>query len=215
MKKLFLKLLIGICIVTGCFVFMVQDSDAHPPSSIEADYIKEEGKLYVYMGHVSHEHRRHYIRKTQININGEELAIERNRQQIDPSHYGFAVSLKPEEGDEITIKSYCSEGGKKSTTLLIPEEKDKKNKKAKAQEKKESAVKAKVLAYQTERRGSDIYGSKKSIYDSKKDVFDTQTNPYESRGKIYKSKTQAIGHEADVYGSKKSPYKKNNKGSGY
>jgi hypothetical protein len=200
-----LYLTAGILFLFPTFVLAV------PPSTIEADYVKEDGKLYVIMGHVSRDHTHHYIRKTEIFINGKEAAVEFNRQQIDPNSYGFAISLSPKENDEVTIKAFCSEGGSKEVSLVIPEEKSDQD--ANKPSKPESEVKAKVLAYESFRADVGIYDSKADVYGNKSEIFDSKVDPMKSKAGVYGSKKETMSDQTDVYGSKSSAVEE--KGGGY
>ena len=155
MKKYFLTILLIVFIVPAAF--------AHPPTSIEAEYIKAEGKLYVYMEHLSRNHSRHYIKKTVIDINGKEATTEYNRQQIDPNEYAFSTGLKARAGDEITVTAYSSEGGVRSVSITVPPEGN--NKEALA--KKEGDVKAKVEKYRSNDTSVGVYDSKAKASESK------------------------------------------------
>jgi len=203
MKKIFSLMISAFLFATPAL--------ATPPSTIEADYVKDDGKLYVFMSHVSRDHHNHYIRKTDVFINGKKLASESNRQQIDPNSYGFALSLSPKENDEVTVKAYCSEGGTKTVSFVVPEEK--KGKAAAEEAKKESEIKAKVLAYKNFRTDVGIYDSKADVYESKSEIFDSKVDPMKSKEGVYGSRADAIGEGKDVYGSKKSAVEE--KHSGY
>jgi len=145
---------------------------AHPPSSIEADYQKDDSELYVFMKHLSRNNNRHYIRMTEISINGEKVAVQSNRQQIDPAQYAFVVVLEPEENDEISIKAYCANGGTKEVSIVIPEEVE-----GEEEAEEESEVKSRVSAYQKRRTGSKVYSHGSNVYNSKSNIYNSKTNP--------------------------------------
>ena len=156
MKKIFLMMLM---LLASCL-----NAQAHPPSSVEIDYIQEEGRLYVYMDHLSRDHRKHYIRKTVIFVNGGEVLTESNRQQIDPNAYAFSIDLTAKENDTIMVKAYSTEGGIAEASIVVP----KKSEEAAPV----SEVKAKVEDYKNKDRSVDIYSSQETdIYGSQKDVY--------------------------------------------
>jgi len=157
MRKIFLAVLYML-------VFCL-NAQAHPPSSVEADYIQGEGRLYVYMDHLSRNNRKHFIRKTVISVNGKEVTTESNRQQIDPNGYAFSIDLKAKENDSIMVKAYSTMGGVAEATIVVP----KKNEGAEAPA---SDVKAKVEAYMNKAQSVDVYGSQKTeIFGSQEDVY--------------------------------------------
>ena len=155
MKKIVLTLL--------SLLFLSATAQAHPPTSVEIDYVLDDGQLYVYMEHLSRDHRKHYIRKTSIFLNEKEVATESNRQQIDPNAYAFSVSLEAKEGDLIEVKAFSSEGGVASGTLTVPEKGEGKT--------AESAVKVKVEEFKNKDRSSGVYDSQEKVIDNKSDVY--------------------------------------------
>jgi len=155
MKKTFLFLLTALLLPLNAV--------AHPPASIEIDYVKSEGRLYVYMDHLSRDHRKHYIRKTVISVNGKEVATESNRQQIDPNVYAFSVGLEAKENDTVMVKAYSMEGGVAEASVVV--------KPSGQEDSAESAVKAKVEEYKNKDRSADVYGSQEKNMDQKPDVI--------------------------------------------
>ncbi|HLF18393.1 MAG TPA: hypothetical protein VI749_05805 [Candidatus Omnitrophota bacterium] len=164
-----------IAVMTAMLLFGV-NGWATPPSILEIDYIKEEGKLYVYMDHLSRDHTRHYIRKVSIMKNGEEVATKTNRQQVDPNHYAFSIDVQAAANDEITVTTFCSEGGKKSTSIVVPKD-EKENKEAKP-----SDIKAKVEGLKDKEEQAPVYSSKGEVFQDKADVYENKEDMMKRKG---------------------------------
>jgi hypothetical protein len=148
MKKIFLFVLMAL--------LLPLNAQSHPPTTVEIDYTLGEGQLYVYMDHLSRDHRKHYIRKTVIFVNGEEVATESNRQQTDPNTYAFSVGLEAKETDTIMVKAYSTEGGVAEGSVVVQ--------KSGGEGSAGSGVKAKVEAYKNKDRSVDVYGSQEKAY---------------------------------------------------
>ena len=161
----------GIFLLGLIFLMGGTNAQAHPPKNIEAEYIQEEGKLYILIEHLSRDPREHYIRKVTISVNGEEVITERMHQQVDPNKVVLTLDLEAEGGDQIEIKAYCSEGGTHALEIEALKEEDKGKKSV-------GEVKAKIEGLEDKDASADVYGSKENVFGSDEDVDEEEESAY-------------------------------------
>jgi len=111
----------------SCLIFFMSTlaigAQAHPPSEITLTYDLESSSLSVDMAHVTQDTYDHFIRSLETRVNaGEPINVYHNQQQSSPTNALFSVNVAAEEGDMISVKASCSEGGTKAASLELPKE---------------------------------------------------------------------------------------------
>lgn len=109
-----------LTIILGA-TFQLSSAFAHPPSEMNLNYIHEEELLRVEMTHVSHDIRDHYIRKIYVFKNDEKSALVYLTRQNSPKIAIEDISIKADSEDVIRVKVFCSTGGAKEETVIVPE----------------------------------------------------------------------------------------------
>lgn len=97
---------------------------AHPPAEIELKFDVSASAIDVTIMHKSDDSNDHHIRKIVVYKNGQEYIVERNHQQVNPTRFLLNIPVNVKEGDELQVKAYCSEGGSRSASIIVKNEKD-------------------------------------------------------------------------------------------
>lgn len=97
---------------------------ATPPQEINLSYDSDKGILRVEAKHVTHK-KKHYIRKMVIYHNAEENPkVLFFTRQSKPSEFLKNFLMQANPGDTIRVKLFCSKGGTKEKSIVIPEIED-------------------------------------------------------------------------------------------
>ena len=112
-----------ILIVFSLFIFwLTPTSDAHPPRNITLNYNDSDKILVIDIKHLSRDHARHYIKKIEVSLNGNDPQIIFNRQQVRPNNFTKEIPYQATSSDIIAVKAYCSKGGKFEESLTVTDE---------------------------------------------------------------------------------------------
>ncbi|MDP8266251.1 MAG: hypothetical protein P9M07_04820 [Candidatus Aceula meridiana] len=115
MKKLFIFLVIML-ISSSAF--------AHPPIEMTLSYDMKLKTLTVSMIHVVSTNRnQHYIKEIWVTEEEGDPVVFNYRRQQKPREVIEAIPFDAKEGDTIFVKVYCSKGGIKKASIVIPENK--------------------------------------------------------------------------------------------
>ncbi len=114
MKK---SLLISIGFI---LLLMVSITYAHPPSDIQIAFDPQTKMLNAVMMHNTSNPLKHYIKKVDIALNGEDITeltfSKQENNQIQSVSY-FIPDAK--EGDVISVEGYCSISGKIKEEIVV------------------------------------------------------------------------------------------------
>ena len=100
-------------------LFYFNYSFATAPKQINLSYDKQKELLIIDIDHISHNVRKHYIRKIEIYKNNE-LIKEFFPPAQKPTGLSISTPLIAKEKDEIMVKAICKEAGSARQMLIIP-----------------------------------------------------------------------------------------------
>jgi len=113
MLKIFLVLLINV-------FFIVQPGYAHPPSKIDAAYSPETKILSVVVTHPVNDRRKHFIKRVDVSLNGEQIEKKEFKTQTDNATQMVSFTIAGARSDDvITVEAQCNISGKLTETIEV------------------------------------------------------------------------------------------------
>jgi len=102
------------------FLLMVSDAYAHPPSDIKITFDPQTKTLNAVIVHNTSNPLKHYIKKADIALNGEEITELTFSKQENNQGQSVSYSIpNAKEGDVISVEGYCSISGKSKKEIAI------------------------------------------------------------------------------------------------
>lgn len=96
---------------------LISTAAAHPPNELSIEYNLSTTELKVKLSHATLDRTEHFIRKYSVYKNGELIEEKRVNKQTSAYSFSTTLNIEAEEGDEISVKVNCSEGGSKTASL--------------------------------------------------------------------------------------------------
>lgn len=116
-----------------CIFVFFGKVDAEPIREVNLEYDYEAQVLKINVKHITRDKKDNYVRKVMIFKNAKEAGVEYYNVQPDPVMLSVEHSLPAEEGDQISVKAFASDGGFKEAAITVvkPSSDDKKEEEAK------------------------------------------------------------------------------------
>ena len=103
-----------------CFMLLLNNAYAHPPSKIDINYDKATNTISSVIKHKSFFKKKHRISNVEILINGELVKTEVFDIQFNRKEQRFSSVLENiKDGDEISIVAYCNLYGKRTASMQV------------------------------------------------------------------------------------------------
>ena len=109
-----------ITILTVLFLVAASYAAAHPPTSIELDYSRDDGILGIWIGHVVGNTSSHFTEEVEVKVGGREAAELRYVSQGDRSGERIVVTIgRFAPGTRIEVKAECNRSGNMTGVLVV------------------------------------------------------------------------------------------------
>ena len=104
-----------------CGLFIVNATAfAHPPSDIKIQFDDKTKTLTAVITHRVSNPKTHYIYKTDIGLNGQEIKTLTFKSQVDNVHQ-IATAVIPDvkKSDSLSVEAYCNISGKLKKEIKV------------------------------------------------------------------------------------------------
>jgi desulfoferrodoxin (superoxide reductase-like protein) len=96
---------------------------AHPPNNLNLKFDTETGVLSIAITHSVNDASRHYIKKVEVELNGQKIIEQSFMKQSDNEEQQVLYKIiDAKKGDNIAVEAYCNISGKKKAQLVVTDE---------------------------------------------------------------------------------------------
>ncbi len=93
---------------------------AHPPSSMELEYSRDEGILTIWIAHAVGNVSSHFIKEVEIKVDGDEVAELKYRSQSERDGERIVVTIgRFGPGTSVEVKAECSRSGDMTKKIVV------------------------------------------------------------------------------------------------